>query len=422
MTLTALRALILKDFIQFFGNRRSMIMSLAAPIAIAAMVGYLFDPASQKPSRVPVVLTDLDRSPLTREIVAALQADSTLLLSEATLVEGEAAVREGRARASVVLPAAFGETAPRALFGNGPKPMVEIRYDPSQAIALALVRGLLAQQAMQSVSRRALSPGGLQGMRADLERADLSPARRQDLQALFQTLERVQGPASAASAAGGAAFSMPFETREQEATAVPGRRYNAYSHAFAGMGVQFILFAGIEFGVGLLLARRLGLWKRLRVAPISRAMLLGSRIASGALISLFLLLAIFAAGMALFSVRIDGSVVGFVGVAVAFGLMTSAFGMLIAAVGRTPEATRGLAIFATLVMVMLGGAWLPSFMFPDWLQTASLAIPTRWAIDGLDAVTWRGLGLSAVWPSIVALLGFATLFSAIAVWRFDWEE
>ena len=337
MNLTALRALILKDFFQFFGNRRSLIMSLAAPIAIAAMVGYLFNPASQKPSRVPVVLTDLDQSPLTRELIAALQADSTLLLSEAPRTEGEAAVREGRARAAVVLPAGFGAEAPRALFGNGTRPVVEILHDPSQAIALALVRGLLAQQAMQVVSSRALSPTGLQGMQADVLRADLPAARRQDLQALFETLERVQQPvasaspaaSSASAAGGGAAFRMPFETREQEATAVPGRRYNAYSHAFAGMGVQFILFAGIEFGVGLLLARRLGLWKRLRVAPISRTMLLGSRIASGALISLFLLLAIFAGGMALFGVRIDGSVIGFIGVAVAFALMTAAFGMLL---------------------------------------------------------------------------------------------
>ncbi len=93
--------------------------------------------------------------------------------------------------------------------------------------------------------------------------------------------------------------------------------------------------------------------------------------------------------------RIDGSVAGFVGIAIAFALLTSSFGLLIAAIGKTPEATRGLAIFATLVMVMLGGAWVPSFVFPPWLQTASLVVPTRWAVDGLDAMTWRGLGFDA---------------------------
>jgi hypothetical protein len=171
---------------------------------------------------------------------------------------------------------------------------------------------------------------------------------------------------------------------------------------FAGMGVQFILFMGIEVGVGVLLARRCGLWKRLRAAPLSRATLLGSHILSGALTALILLAIIYAAAIGIFKVRIDGSVPASSASPIAFALLTSSFGLLIAAIGKTPEATRGLAIFATLIMVMLGGAWVPSFVFPQWLQTASLVVPTRWAVDGLDAMTWRGLGFDAAVGPIVA--------------------
>jgi ABC-2 type transport system permease protein len=151
-------------------------------------------------------------------------------------------------------------------------------------------------------------------------------------------------------------------------------------------------------------------------------LLLGSRIVSGALIALLLVLVIFGAGIALFGVRIHGSVLGFAMVVAAFSLVTSTFGMLVAAFGRTPEATRSLANFATLVMVMLGGAWVPSFLFPDWVQTLALALPARWVVDGLDAMTWRGLGLPAALAPTAALLGFALLFGVVAVWRFDWEE
>ena len=131
---------------------------------------------------------------------------------------------------------------------------------------------------------------------------------------------------------------------------------------------------------------------------------------------------IYLAAMLGFGVRIDGSVPGFFGIVAAFALLTSSFGLLIAALGKTPEATRGLAIFATLLMVMLGGAWVPSFIFPQWLQTVTLAIPTRWAVDGLDAMTWRGLGFDTAALTIGVLLAFSALFSAIAIWRFDWEE
>jgi ABC-2 type transport system permease protein len=43
-------------------------------------------------------------------------------------------------------------------------------------------------------------------------------------------------------------------------------------------------------------------------------------------------------------------------------------------------------------------------------------------VDGLDAMTWRGLGIGgAVAPTLV-LLAFAAIFGAVAAARFRWEE
>jgi ABC-2 type transport system permease protein len=73
-------------------------------------------------------------------------------------------------------------------------------------------------------------------------------------------------------------------------------------------------------------------------------------------------------------------------------------------------------------MVMLGGAWVPTFVFPEWLQRLTVVMPTRWAVDGLDAMTWRGLGLDAALAPVGVLLAFAALFAALALARFRWEE
>jgi ABC-2 type transport system permease protein len=75
-----------------------------------------------------------------------------------------------------------------------------------------------------------------------------------------------------------------------------------------------------------------------------------------------------------------------------------------------------------LLMVMLGGAWVPTFIFPAWLQRLTVVIPARWAVDGLDAMTWRGLGASAALVPTLVLLGFAALFALVALARFRWEE
>jgi ABC-2 type transport system permease protein len=436
--MNALIALMRKDLVLYFSNRRALITSIAAPILIASFFGYLFDSGGRGPTRVPIAVADLDNSPISQKILAGLKADPALAVQNATAESELDLVKHAKVRASVVLPAGFGAAATRALFRPGDKPTVLLHFDPSQAMALAMVRGLLTQHVMQAIidSMISLSPAGTSGTVLDEAKTNvladtaLPEARKHDLLAMLDSIRKVGAapaptPAAAEASSPGANaphFSMPFNEQTVEVTANPNSKYNSYAHSFAGMSVQFILFGGIELGVGVLLARRMGLWKRLRAAPISRALLLGSRIASGAVIALILLLIIFAAGMLMFGFRIDGSVPGFLGICIAFALLTASFGLLIAAIGKTPEATRGLAILATLMLVMLGGAWVPTFVFPEWLQTAGLFVPTRWAIDGFDAMTWRGLGFDTVLLPIAVMLGFSAAFSAIAIWRFDWEE
>src|SRR5262249_52322422 len=67
-------------------------------------------------------------------------------------------------------------------------------------------------------------------------------------------------------------------------------------------------------------------------------------------------------------------------------------------------------------------AWMPTFIFPAWLQRLTVVMPTRWAVDGLDAMTWRGLdGSAAIMPTVL-LIGFAILFGVLALARFRWDE
>jgi ABC-2 type transport system permease protein len=121
-------------------------------------------------------------------------------------------------------------------------------------------------------------------------------------------------------------------------------------------------------------------------------------------------------------VRISGSVLGFLCVAVACSLMAATFGVLVAAVGRTPATARGVTTFAVLLMVMLGGAWVPTFVFPAWLQRLTVVVPARWAVDGLDAMTWRSLAFSHALVPTLVLLAFAALFAVLALARFRREE
>lgn len=421
----------------FLANRKAMVMSIVAPILIAAFFGSLFGGSGQsKPAAIPIGVVDLDQSLLSAAVVKALQADGSLKVSTLPELEAIAQVRAGKLRVAAVLPSGLGQQAGTALFGAGRKPEIQLHYDPSQAMTLSIVRGLLAQSLMQEVSRASFSgqSSTMRDMAAQARAATGLPSERRDeLVRMFDAIDRVQqaqaadaasSPASSAAPAGG--LTVPYTTREIEAVEPSTDKapvaYNGYAHSFAGMGVQFLLMLGVDMAVGLLVMRRLGLWKRLRAAPLSRGTLLGSRVAATALICFGVFSVIWLVAIAAFGVRVHGSLLGMACILAAFALMTAAFGLFIAALGGSPEATRGLAILATLLMVMLGGAWVPSFLFPEWLQQLTLAIPTRWAVDGLDAMTWRGQGFADALAPTGVLLGFALAFGLLALWRFKWEE
>ena len=165
---------------------------------------------------------------------------------------------------------------------------------------------------------------------------------------------------------------MPYTVHEEAMTSGSNIKYNGYAHSFGGMAIQFLLFAMANLGIEMLLERQRGLWKRLRSAPVSKFTLLAGKAASGAIISLMILLVCFAFAMIVFKVRIQGSILGFFAVAVACALMASTFGLLVAALGNSPATARGITTLAVLMMVMLGGAWVPSFIFPAWLQQFTL--------------------------------------------------
>jgi ABC-2 type transport system permease protein len=429
--MTAFIALVRKDLILFLSDRRALLVNLVLPIMIATFFGYLFGGSGPaKTGAIDVALVQQDSGEVGARIAAALKADTTLRITDMDAEQARQAVGKGKQKAAIIIPAGFGEAAGSALFGAGKKPSIGVLYDPSQQAVLAMVKGLLTQQVMQVVSAEMF--GGKAGaaladkaINAISLEAGTDP-ERVALKDFLGSVKKFQAREQAKPAAGPAkaGLSMPFTTSDEQVTSGKMKAeegYNGYAHSFAGMGVQFILFLGVDMGIGILLARRTGIWSRLLAAPVTLTTVLLARAVSAAIIALFLLCVMFGFAIAVFGVHISNPL-GFLGVAVCFAILTACFGLLIAAFGKTPEAARGIAVFASLVMVMLGGAWVPSFMFPEWVQKVTVAVPTRWAIDGLDAMTWRGLGLDAAGMPMAALLGFALLFAVLAIPKFKRDQ
>jgi ABC-2 type transport system permease protein len=430
MSYTAFEALVRRDLRLFFQDKRAVTMSFVAPIVIASFFGYIFGGVAddRPPSKISVAVVDRDNSDVSRKVIAALAADAALDVKGRALEEARGLVRGGKTTVAAVLPPGFADRAGKSFFRGGDKPEIQLLYDPSHSTEVQVVRGVLMQHVMEVVSRETMGGSGSQRMMdnalRDLDQSKgMKPADQAALRRMLQGVgEWNQRQNANPQAQASSGFSMPYTVSLEPVTARQGVKYNSMAHSFAGMCVQFILFMGIDAGMVVLYQRRSGLWKRLQAAPLSRYVIIGSRAASAAIVAMVIMLTVFGFARVVFGVKIEGSFAGFLGVCVAFAIMTATFGLLIAVLGKTPEATRGIAILATLILVMLGGSWVPAFIFPQWLQKATFAVPTRWAVDGLDAMVWRGSSFDAALGPIGALLAFAAVFGTIAVWRFRWES
>src|ERR1035441_2978298 len=338
MSYTAFQALVRRDLRLFFQDKRAVTMSFVAPIAIAAFFGYIFGGvADDRPaSKIALSVVNQDDSEVSRKVIAALAADAALDVKSRGLEEARELVRGGKTTVAAVIPPGFAERAGKSFFRGGDKPEIQLLYDPSHATEVQVVRGVLMQHVMEIVSRETMGgPGServLDDALRDLDQSrGMKPADQAALRRMLQGVgEWNQRRNANPQAQANAGFSMPYTVITEAVTARQGVKYNSMAHSFAGMCVQFILFMGIDAGMVVLYQRRSGLWKRLQAAPLSRYVIIGSRATSAGIVAMAIMLVVFGFARVVFGVKIEGSLAGFLGVCVAFAIMTATFGLLIA--------------------------------------------------------------------------------------------
>jgi ABC-2 type transport system permease protein len=287
-----------------------------------------------------------------------------------TRAQAEAGIADRRPSTAIVLPRGFERIKDWQSGGSGERPPVEILFHPMAAAERQWAEGALTEIVMRRLARVHLGAN-----------ADIAP---------------------------------PFAVHAVPMNGAHPASFNAYTHSFSGMTLQYLLFWGMESGLLLLRERQRGSWARVRAAPVPlAAVLLGKALATAA-IALLVVMATFGFGSLAFGIRIHGSRIGFVLLALAASGLAAATGLLVAALGGSEARARSVSILAILGISMLGGLWLPAFLLPGWLREIALSLPTTWAMRGLDAATWQGQSLTGVLGNAVVVAAFAVVFLAIA--------
>ena len=367
-----------KDWRLFWADRRAAVLCFAVPVVLASVFGLIFGRSTEDKAaaRLPVAVVVEDDGPFTRRTADAILGAARLDAVELTRAEAERQVADRRPGVAIVLSRGFERVRDWVPGGSSPRPPVEILHHPTASAEGQWAEGVLTETVMRQLAGEKL--GGLLGT-------------------------------------GGDALAPPFQAEVGPVTG-PGRaRFDAYAHSFCGMTLQYLLFWGMESGLVFLLERQRGVWPRLRAAPVPlRAILLGKGLATAG-IALLMVLVTFGFGWVVFGVRVAGSWPGFVLLAITASGLAAATGLLVAAVGGTEARARSVSILIIIGVSMLGGLWLPAFLLPGWVRDLALALPTTWAMRGLDGVTWQGRGFLDVLPGAAVVAGFTAVFLVVAV-------
>jgi len=194
-----------------------------------------------------------------------------------------------------------------------------------------------------------------------------------------------------------------------------------------GMAVLFVFLAAQNTARSIYEEKREGTFRRLMAAPIGKASLLGGKLLLNFLLVLVQVAVILVTGgfvIQLFGLpplNLGTDLLGLVVVCVATALCSTCLGIFIAAIARTESQISGFSTLVLFLAGMLGGAFVPLFLFPGGLANLSRIVPHYWAVQGLYGLFFRGQTLADVWPNAVALLAFAAAFLVIGVRRFKFE-
>lgn len=368
--ITALVALIRKELIQAFRDRRMLFMLLMVPSVQVVILGYA---ANLEFNHARTVVVDDDRTEESRAFLRGLGAEGTFEIRQ--LATDQAAMRAlqlGDAEVAVIVPRQFGER-----LGAGRPAQVQALVDgtqPTQAVnAAAAVEAY--------TSRRSL---GL-----ELGRVSASGA---------QPIPRI-----------GLAPRLYYNpSLKSRIFMVPGTAASI-----------LLIVTTIVTAMGLARERELGTMEQLLVTPLSPLTLMVGKTVPYALFGLVDEALILVVGNVLFDVPLRGGLLLVFAGTLSYLLATLSMGLLISTIARNQQQAIMGGFFFMLPAILLSGFITPVEAMPAWVRPLTFVIPVRWFIEIIRGALLRGAGFADLAPALGILTALGVAFLLIAAWRFQ---
>ena len=385
-------SLALKDLRLMPRNRGGMFFTFVWPIIVTVLFGFAFggnNSGTQPKPKIAVV--DHDQSDGSKTFLTRLE--SSFELTPMAAADAEDAVRRGQRTGYIVITKGFGEASDRMFYG--PSKQVELGVDPARQAESGMIEGLLMKAAAEDMQKMFNDPSAstrmfdkaLDEMKA-APSAETAPVARflGELKSFVNTPSAQSGPG-----AGGGDW-QPLKVTKKDVARQRVGPDNAFDVTFPQGVIWGLIGCVMTFGISLVTERTHGTLVRLRMAPLTRAQILGGK-ALACFASIMLVEFILLGVAKTFGVQVSSyGILALAGLSCAICFV--GFMMLIASLGKTEQTASGAAWAIIMPMSMFGGVMIPQFVMPQWMQTIGLISPMRWGVLAIEGGIWRAFSVS----------------------------
>lgn len=427
--LNQILSITIKDLKVLFADSRGLVTLFLMPfmfilVMTTALRGAFSGPSSDP---VPVLVVNADTGSLADKAIADLKTVDGLTVEETydgqplTRDLAESLISNGERNVAIVFPADFSDSIlARATDPNAPVTTVTFIADPATgAQFLGPIQGGVQGFILREASY-AQVPGQLGGA-FNAMASEAGPQAAPMIEQMGEAfVERVTTNLEDGGLNGASSDPVKFEQVAPADFKVEKFPDSAQQNVpgYTLFGVFFIVQV---VATSILREKQDGTFRRLMVAPMSRAALLIGKVLPYYLVNLLQVAVMFGVGVIIFGMTLGNDLLALVLITLAAAAASTGLGLLVAALGKTAEQIGGISTLMVITLAAVGGVMVPSFVMPDFMQTLARISPHAWALAGYQDIIVRGLGTTAILPEVGALMAFALVFFSLAVWRFKFE-
>ena len=208
-----------------------------------------------------------------------------------------------------------------------------------------------------------------------------------------------------------ASLGDPFsqELLKVQEQSITGNRpsFSSLEQNIPGFSLMFVLLTLI-FSVSLDL-REEEVWgtnRRLSIAPVSPAALLGGKLMARLVVGIAQLLVLLLFGHLVYGLTLGHSPLALSLVVTAVVFSMTCFAAIVAGFVRTREQAIPVGLSVVFVLAALGGLFWPLYDLPKWMQTAANGAVTTWSMFAIQDVILRDKDLAEVSPKLLILFAY----------------